>query len=75
MSETVTGPKWGGTKMGWDRNGHGTEVAGPKCPALVTFPSGASFDGQNTDLHSDGTSVNLTYSFISLPVNECPSVA
>ena len=22
-----------GTEMGWDRNGHGTEAAGPKCPA------------------------------------------
>ena len=22
-----------GTEMGRDRNGHGTEVAGPKCPA------------------------------------------
>ena len=26
----VTGLKWGRTEMGWDRNGHGTEVAGPK---------------------------------------------
>ena len=25
----------GGTVMGWDRNGHGAEVAGPKCHGLL----------------------------------------